>query len=145
MYRIDLAKESGNIEYGKIGQEAQKLLMDYIDALPEKHQLRAVAGIIRKQLGKWDMLGDEDLMKYIERVLAESNESTIEYIKQSPYNATAQIKNKLEILVEAHRQKRFNDMQNTDQILLLSSWSFREEIILPTVSPALEKSLYERE
>jgi type III restriction enzyme len=145
MYKIDLARGSGELEYGKIGQDTQRLLLDYIDSLPPEHQIRTVAEIVRKHLSKWDILDDRDLVDYIERVLKQANESTIEYIKKSPYNAAEQIKKKLEILIETHRQKQFDDLKNKDKILLSPSWRFREEIILPSLSSALERSLYDRE
>lgn len=50
MFKIDISSESGGIEYGKISQGNQKLLLDYIDSLPTEHQLRAVAEIIRKEV-----------------------------------------------------------------------------------------------
>jgi type III restriction enzyme len=145
MYKIDLARESGELEYGKIGQHTQKLLLDYIDSLAPEDQINTVAWIVRKYLSKWDILWDTDLINYIERVLKQANESTIEYIKKSPYNAADQIKKRLELLVETHREKQFDNLRNADKIILAPSWRFRDEIILPSVSSALEKSLYERE
>lgn len=145
MFKIDLSSESGGIEYGKISQDAQKLLLDYIDSLPTEHQLRAVAEIIRKEVWRWDILSDEELVQYIERVLWESKETTIEYIKKSPYSAAFQIKRKLEFLVEIHRQKRFDELRNKEKISLSPSWEFKKEIILPVICSGIEKSLYERE
>ena len=145
MYKIDLSSESGNIEYGKISQDAQKMLLDYIDSLPTEYQLRAVAEIIRKEVGRWDILSDNELTEYIERVLRQAKETTVEYIKKSPYSAAFQIKKKLEILVEIHREKRFDELRNKEKIQLSDSWEFKKEIVLPIISAGLEKSLYERE
>ena len=145
MYKIDLSSETGYIESGKISQDAQKLLLDYIDSLASEHQLRAVADIIRKEVGRWDILSDDELTGYIERVLGQAKETTIEYIKKTPYSAAAQIRKKLEILVDTHRQMKFDELRNKEKIELSDSWEFKREIILPMVSSSIEKSLYEKE
>ena len=145
MYKIDLSSETGYIESGKISQDAQKLLLDYIDSLASEHQLRAVADIIRKEVGRWDILSDDELTEYIERVLGQAKETTIEYIKKTPYSAASQIRKKLEILVDTHRQLKFDELRNKEKIQLTDSWEFKKEIILPMVSSSIEKSLYEKE
>ncbi len=145
MYKIDLSSETGYIESGKISQDAQKLLLDYIDSLASEHQLRAVADIIRKEVGRWDILSDDELTGYIERVLWQAKETTIEYIKKTPYSAAAQIRKKLEILVDTHRQMKFDELRNKEKIELSDSWEFKREIILSMVSSSIEKSLYEKE
>ena len=40
---------------------------------------------------------------------------------------------------------RFDDLRNKEKILVSPSWEFKKEIILPLVSPGIEKSLYEKE
>lgn len=145
MFSLDINEETQNIEYRRISNQTQKLLLEYIDTLSPEKQLRVVADILRKEIWKWDAISDEELTEYITRVLARSPESTIEYIKHSPYNAGAQIREKLQILMDAYREKKFDDMVSRDLIIISDTWKFREQIILPSTSLPLEKSLYEKE
>ena len=116
-----------------------------MDSLASEHQLSIVAGIIRKEIGRWDILSDDELTGYIERVLGQAKETTIEYIKKAPYSAAFQIKKKLELLVDTHRQSKFDELMNKEKIQLSDSWEFKKEIMLPIVSSSIEKSLYEKE
>jgi type III restriction enzyme len=145
MFSLDISEETQNIEYRKISEQTQKLLLEYIDTLSPEKQLRAVADILRKEIWKWDAISDEELTEYITRVLARSPESTLEYIKHSPYNAGAQIREKLQILMDAYREQKFDDMVNRDQIIATDTWRFREQIVTPTTSLPLANSLYEKE
>lgn len=145
MFSLDINEETQNVEYRKISDQTQKLLLEYIDTLSPEKQLRAVADILRKEIWKWDAISDEELTEYITRVLARSPESTLEYIKHSPYNAGAQIREKLQILMDAYREKKFDDMVSRDLIIASDTWKFRDQIILPSTSLPLAKSLYEKE
>lgn len=145
MFSLDINEETNNIEYRKINENTQKLLLEYIDTLSPEKQLRVVADILRKEIGKWDAISDEELTQYITRILQNSHESTIEYIKHSPYNAGAQIRNKLELLMDDYREKKFDAMVSRDAIMATESWKFKEQIILPSTSLPLSKSLYEKE
>lgn len=145
MFSLDIDEETNNIEYRKINENTQKLLLEYIDTLSPEKQLRVVADILRKEIWKWDAIGDEELTKYITRILQNSPESTIEYIKHSPYNAGAQIRNKLELLMDDYREKKFDTMISRDAIVATESWKFKDQAILPSTSLPLSKSLYEKE
>lgn len=50
MFSLDISEETQNVEYRRISEQTQKLLLEYIDTLSPEKQLRAVADILRKEI-----------------------------------------------------------------------------------------------
>jgi type III restriction enzyme len=144
MYQFDINKDDSSVFYKRISQEGQKLLLEYIETLPPESQLRSVAEIIRKSTGRLNSINDREIIAYIERILKQVTESTLEYIKKSPYNAWFLVGKKIEKLLTEYREAQFYKLIESDKILLKWNWTFPEQITPWTVL-SLEKWLYEKE
>lgn len=143
MYQFDLSNDS-TVYYKRISKENQQLLLEYIDTLPPEAQLKTVAEIIRKSAGKLNSINDKEIVSYIERILKQLWETSLEFLKKSPYNAGFLIWKKIETLLSSFREQQFYRFIESEKITLKPSWRFKEEIT-PSIVLSLDKGLYEKE
>lgn len=145
MYKVDISENEDSPQYKMAGREVKNYILQYIEGLSEKQQLKQLAGLIFKEIRKINGINDRDLMNYIQRVIEDFNSDQVADLKQNPFNYGSKIRNHITNLLKSHAEKTFYQWLDTDKIKLSSSFKWKKKISPAKTQSAIPKSLYEEE
>ena len=142
---IDKQEDESSVTHKHLNVESQSQLLSYLLSLPEEKQLETIIGMIVKWLDKKkNEIKTSDLHTYVRRVIDGQEKSVIEQLHQNYHAATRKISDKLDTLQSEYAKKVFLHELEAGNITLESTWTFPEQLIVPTKT-TIEKGLYTRE
>jgi type III restriction enzyme len=149
LYKIDTEEiSSGEYKMSPFKIEnnsVQEQITQYILAKPKEGQIKDLAHFVVKQIDKLPPIADAEIKKYVNRIL--ENMSSQELIDFSQYKLTYSdlIKKKINELVDACAEEKFNDWLEIDKIKTQAVWKFDNAIIPSRIGNDIGNSLYVHE
>ena len=135
-------------------QQAQRKAMDdterrkfqeYLNSQPQENRVRHCQGAIIAQLNRYDEVEAGELADYVGRIIGNLSSDQLAALETDYYLYARKIKEKIDHLLEEHREKSFNEWLNLDKIIVKPSWSLPAQISPMQTAPAIAKSLYTSE
>jgi len=151
LYRIDLEQmDAGNFRMSPFKIEDQSdpvynRLLSSILAKPRESQLQDIAWQVIKHLGKMDPVNEQDIKKYILRILGNLDAEALRDFAYKRFTYGDKIKKKIQELADRHAEKTFREWQLINKISTHPHWTFPEFISPPKLSSHIGNSLYVQE
>jgi type III restriction enzyme len=149
LYKID-AEEIGKGAYKmspfKIENNIiQEQLAAYILAKPIESQIKDIAYQVVKQIDKMPPIADNEIKKYVNRILENMSAEGLRDFLQYKYSYTELIKKKINDLADIHAESIFTDWIAINKIKTQALWKFEEAIIPSKIANNVGNSLYQHE
>lgn len=149
LYKVDIEKV-GKDEYTprftKIeDQQVKDPMVEYILAKPKENQVKDIAHQIIQIVGNLYPISDQEIRKYIERILASLNPEQLQDILVRKYSYADKIKAKIRLHADAYAEEQFNDMVKIGKVVTKQTWQFADAIVPGMLGGSISNSLYERE
>ncbi|MCB0787204.1 MAG: DEAD/DEAH box helicase family protein, partial [Flavobacteriales bacterium] len=149
LYSVDLEGTTGgqtNPAFKKIlKSEVREPVMDYILAKPAEARLNDVADQVLARIGNMWPIADQEIKKYVVRLLEPFTTEQLHDVLQKPLAYTGRIRRKIQYLAETAAEKNFKEMLQTNKIRTEPQWRFPERLVPGKLGPSIANSLYERE
>jgi len=149
LYMVDL--ESGtsgqtNPAFKKILQsDVREPVMAYILAKPQEARLNDVADQILARIGDMWPIADQEIKRYVVRLLEDFTAEKLHDVLQRPLAYTSRIRRKVQGLADAYAEQRFKEMLQVGKLRTEPQWRFPEKLVPGRLGPSIANSLYERE
>ncbi|WMN12099.1 DEAD/DEAH box helicase family protein [Marivirga salinae] len=149
LYKVDIEKV-GKDEYTprftKIEDQLVKdPMVEYILAKPKENQVKDIAHQLIQLVGNMYPISDQEIRKYIERILASLNPEQLKDILVRKYSYAEKIKAKVRLHADAYAEEQFNDMVKIGKVVTKPTWQFADAIVPGILGGSISNSLYERE
>jgi type III restriction enzyme len=149
LYKVDL-EESSKGEYRpsftKIEDQVVKdPITQYILSRPRENQITDTTAQIMTIVGNMYPIPDQEIKKYITRILDSLNTEQLHDILIRKWTYTDKIKQKIRLLADTYAEKRFDDLVKSRKIKVESTWKLPPVIIPGSLGSSIGNSLYERE
>ena len=149
LYKIDLEEAKKNEyrpSFTKIEDQVIKdPIAEYILAKPKENQIADITYQIMKIIGNMYPIADQEIQKYVSRILEGLNAEQLRDILVRKWSYTDKIKAKIRSLSDEYAEKRFNDLIKSRKIKVMSNWNLPEAIVPGNLGSSIGNSLYERE
>lgn len=149
LYKIDLEEAKKNEyrpSFTKIEDQVIKdPIAEYILAKPKENQIADITYQIMKIIGNMYPIADQEIQKYVSRILEGLNTEQLRDILVRKWSYTDKIKAKIRSLSDEYAEKRFNDLIKSRKIKVMSNWNLPEAIVPGNLGSSIGNSLYERE
>ncbi|MDR1908068.1 MAG: hypothetical protein LBQ43_04400, partial [Holosporales bacterium] len=127
-----------------VGAENQ-VYKQWFNSLPHEHRLNQCKKIILENLSKINEINDHDLMAYIRRVVDALDTEQQEDLQRSPLLYGSKIKKKIEALMSAHAESKFNLWVEQGVIKCQPEYAFKGAITPVKSTSDFPRSLYTHE
>lgn len=149
LYKVDLEESSKNDfspTFTKIENSLVKdPIQEYILARPKANQITDITHQIMQIIGKMYPIPDQEIKKYIGRVLDSMNSEQLRDVLIRKESFTSKLKGKIRGLTDLYAEGRFMDLLKSKRITTKESWKLSKAIVPGQVSSSIGNSLYERE
>lgn len=149
LYKVDLQEiQKGEYtpKFIQIDDSAVKEpLVAYILAKPKDDQVKDIATIMVKLIGDMYPIPDQEIRKYVERVIGDMNPEQLQDFLARQYSYRDKLRQKIQQLADEHAEKKFREMIQTEAITLQPNFSFRPSVVPGRLGSDIANSLYERE
>ena len=150
VYKIDIEASATNDSYrpaaSKIRKgDARNLLMEHILTKPKDSQVKDIAHILRRHLGDLTPIPEQEVTKYLTRVLEDLSTNEFMEILNRELTFARVLKQKIHGFMDEYAEGRFGVFTQTGEIFMKPAWKFPETIVPGQVGPSIVKSLYEKE
>ena len=149
LYKIDLEKTRES-EYtpttSLMKREEAKLFLQYLNNAPVDRRTKQLIDKLLQELQRLNTPPQPDVRRYLEKVVDSLLPDQLEFVKQNHELSAALIKQKIEALMEVHKEEMFYRLLKRRVIELVPEFEFRKNLpILTLAEPLPSYSLYERE
>ncbi|TDB64363.1 DEAD/DEAH box helicase [Arundinibacter roseus] len=150
VYKIDIESGATTESYrptaSKIKKgDARNLLMEHILSRPKSNQVKDIAHMLRKHLGDLSPVSEQDVTKYLTKVLEDMSTEEFTEILNRELLFGRILKQKIQGFMDEYAEKQFGDYLETGKIFMKPVWKFPEQIVPGMVGPSIVRSLYEKE
>ncbi|MCX8481743.1 MAG: hypothetical protein ORN58_07475, partial [Sediminibacterium sp.] len=148
LYKVDLDKE--NTEhiptFIKLDGEIKKeVLQNILNPTNIKSRVMSFSKQIMSMLGNIYPISDNEISKYIQRILADFGEDEFVNLSNNLYSYTSKIKEKIKVLTENYAAQIFKEYIDSDKIIIKNTYNLSDNIKLVETGKSITKSLYEKE
>jgi type III restriction enzyme len=126
----------------KLTGKDNHLFREWFSSQPSETRIAHCKSMIRAQLSKINAINDKDLRDYVDRALGALSAAQQEELQQSPHIYLAKIKHKINVLLDAHREKNFDLWIQQGKITCAPKYAFKSVISPIKHTSAFPKSLY---
>lgn len=149
LYKVDLEESNKNDfspTFTKIENSLVKdPIQEYILARPKANQITDITHQIMQIIGKMYPIPDQEIKRYIGRVLDSMNSEQLRDVLIRKESFTSKLKGKIRGLTDLYAEDRFMDLIKSKKITAKENWKLSEAIVPGQVSSSIGNSLYERE
>lgn len=145
IFEIDLSKDDNLPKYKKASQMQREYFKQYLKTVSDETRIRQSINLIFDKLRKDNVLNENDLKNYIERIVNNLSDERKARLLDEIDAYTIKIKNKIKELKSEYREKVFYDLLNKGNIKIENTFSFEPTIQSYKLSSLRDKSLYEEE
>ena len=145
IFEIDLSKDDNLPKYKKASQMQREYFKQYLKTASDETRIRQSINLIFDKLRKDNVLNENDLKNYIERIVNNLSDERKARLLDEIDAYTIKIKNKIKELKSEYREKAFYDLLNKGNIKIENTFSFEPTIQSSKLSSLRDKSLYEEE
>ena len=148
MYKVDIDETTD--EHAprdeKVKGKTYNFILDYIRAAEDFNaKVRRCANIVADTMGKMIPLTQKDIQGYVARIFEDFTEERLEDFMRHLEEYTQRIKVKILDLEDAHKEKEFRLLLDTDRIFLKQTYSIPNKISLRSPSQGITKMLHTKE
>lgn len=149
LYKVDIEKV-GKDEYTPRFTKIEDLqvkepMVEYILSKPKENQVKDIAHQLIQLVGNMYPISDQEIRKYIERILASLNPEQLQDVLVRKYSYAEKIKAKIRLHADAYAEGQFNDMVKIGKVVTKPTWQFADAIVPGLLGGSISNSLYERE
>ena len=148
LYKIDTEKTNNDgykmVSY-KIENSLQEQVSEYILAKPKEGQIKDLAHFVVKEIDKMPPIADNEIKKYVNRILEDMSATELRDFIQHKYTYTKLIKEKINNLADIEAEKVFKEWIGVDRITVKPNWKFEHSIVLSNLGNDIGNSLYTHE
>ena len=149
MYKVDLEKSTKDdyrASFTKIEERTIKdPITEYILAKPRDKQISDISYQLLKWIGNIYPIPDQEIQKYISRVIENLNSEELRDILVRKYSYAGKIKSHIKFLSSAYAEKMFFEQVKSRKINVKPNWKFPKAIVPGNIGASIGNSLYERE
>lgn len=146
LYAVDLAADRADPSYRKILDTAVSgPIVDHILAKPREAQIGDVAAQVLQRIGDMWPIADQEITRYVERLLEDFNGERLRDVLARPLDYTNRIKAKVQSLADAHAERKFNEMLQVGKVRTGEIWPFHDRLVPGRLGPSIANSMYGRE
>lgn len=148
MYKVDIDENTDEHapRYEKVKGAVYDYILNYIrEAGKLEDKIRRCAHIVAGQMGKMSPLSQRSIQDYVARIFEDFDEAKLEDFMHHLYEYTDKIKKKIVELEEAHKEREFYHLLQTEQIILKPTYTIPVKITLKSPSQGITKMLHTRE
>lgn len=147
MYKVDVDENGDNApEYIKVDGKDHKIIVDYIlNPATKQQRIPTCVRAIKNCVGKMTPIPDQDIEKYITRLIADFDDDQILDLVNHLVSYSDKIKDKIKELSMAHMEEEFAKLLDVDMIECKPFYTFPKEITLGEVKKGMSKTLYQDE
>ena len=148
MYKVDIDETTDEHapRYEKVKGKTYNFILDYIRAAEDFNaKVRRCANIVADTMGKMIPLTQKDIQGYVARIFEDFTEERLEDFMRHLEEYTQRIKVKILDLEDAHKEKEFRLLLDTDRIFLKQTYSIPNKISLRSPSQGITKMLHTKE
>lgn len=149
LYKIDLTetvKDNYTPDWVKIEDNMVKdPIAEYILAKPKDAQISDVTHQIMQIIGNLYPIPDQEIKKYVGRILNGMNAEQMHDILVRKWSYTDKIRDKIRMLSDSYAEKRFMELIKSKKISTKENWKLKKEIVPGNTGSSIGNSLYEKE
>nr|WP_315251720.1 DEAD/DEAH box helicase family protein [uncultured Flavobacterium sp.] len=147
LYKIDTENTNdGGYKMVSLKVDAFKeSITEYILAKPKESQIKDIAYQIVKQIDKMPPIADNEIKKYVNRILEDMSAEELQDFLQHKFSYTDLIKKKISDLADIEAEKVFLEWLAIDKITTQGVWKFEPAIIPSKIGNDIGNSLYTHE
>lgn len=145
VFQVDYNETKHTATINKISARGKAILTDTILAKPKERQIKDITSLIVRKLGDMTPISHEDITKYVSRVFEDLNNDQIRDIINNEFLYIRKIKDKVRELENEYAKGQFQQLLDTNNILVKPSFEFPKELTHINLCSNIDKSLYERE
>lgn len=148
LYKIDLDESRSDYtpSFVKLDGKVKDLLMEYImDPSRKDSRVKNMSKRIVDLIGKMDPIPEQEIKKYVQRILEEFNDERFNDLIENEYSYCNKIKEHIKRLTEKYAENKFRTSLDNDTITMTSGYTFPKSIQPGKTSKDFIKSLYEKE
>lgn len=146
MAKVDINDTEGSTpKVFKMTDTDQRYIKSQFSKQSPESRVRTCKNIIHKQLSKMDMVDDNELREYIDRIVGDMDKDTLSALEKSPQGFALRIKRYIEGLLESHYEKQFNDWVESGEIMCRPSYALPTAIAPLHATTTYGLSLYQGE
>lgn len=144
--RIDVeARDGGRARVMRATANDQKYLAELLNSLSHEARVKTCKGVIHSRIDKLDGIDSDELVRYIDRIVDEMDESRLDELIKFPHYFAETILNYIKDLQNEHARKRFRALLDQGNIVCRPSYSFPVAISPGRFTNEFCGSLYEAE
>lgn len=144
--KVDINDTEGSTpKVFKMTDTDQRYIKSQFSKQSPESKVRTCKSIIHKQLSKMDMVDDNELREYIDRIVGDMDKDTLSALEKSPQGFALRIKRYIEGLLEAHYEKQFNNWVESGDIVCRPSYALPSAIAPLHGTSTYGLSLYQGE
>lgn len=149
LYKVDIEEVNQN-QYAPKFRKIEDVnfkdpMIELILAAPKENQIRSIAFQLMQTIGNMYPIPDQEIRKYINRILESLNAEQLHDILIRKLSYTDRIKAKIRAHADNYAEQKFNELLKINQIYASSVWKFPEHMVPGTPGPSIANSLYEKE
>lgn len=148
MYKVDIDETTDEHapRYEKVKGATYNYILDYIrQAENFDAKIRRCSNIVADTMGKMIPLTQKDIQGYVARIFEDFSEEKLEDFMRHLNEYTLIIKNKILELEDAHKEKEFRKLLDTDHIFTKPAYVIPNKISLKSPSQGITKMLHTKE
>jgi len=119
-------------------------LRRHFQSLPTESLRTQLASFLADKL-QYNEIPNKKVIDYVKSLIKDFDSERLSDLYNNEWNAVNAIKTKINSLLTTHREKKFNDLIDIEQIRCTHEYHFPAQITPSRVSSGLQKSLYEEE
>jgi type III restriction enzyme len=120
-------------------------LVEYILAKPKENQIKDIARVMVDLIGDMYPLKEDDISKYVERILGEMNTEQLQDFLARKYTYSSKLKIKMKQLADGYAEKKFRELLLSGKIKMQFNFALPEYIVPGRLGSDIANALYERE
>ncbi len=125
--------------------EQQKRFIDFVMSLPDDTKIQQIKGRICDRIGSMYPIADEEIRKYVERVLDNMPKDLLRDCLEREFVYGQRIKEKIRELGNERKEQVFKDYLDTDKITMKPTFTLSRSITPKQNVGGITKSLYANE
>ena len=143
---IDVREQDGGLpKVFKMESAEQRYFKEWFNNLPPESRVRQCKDMMFNQLNKLNMVDAAELKAYINRIVDDMDKAQLAAMEKAPLGYAANIRDKIETLLEAHYRETFDKWLETERIVCMPSFRLPHAIHPTTHTDIYARSLYTAE
>ncbi|WP_176012137.1 DEAD/DEAH box helicase [Victivallis sp. Marseille-Q1083] len=146
-YAVDITGQGREqqVQRKVLDDAERRRFQEYLNSQPPESRVRHCKGAILQLLSRYDEVESVELKGYVDRIIDNLSSDQLTALETDYTLYARKIREKIDQLLEEHRERNFFEWLNLDKIVVKPSWTFPTQISPLQTSPGIAGSLYSSE